>query len=100
MMGLEEQLSDLAYRGAAAAIRDHLRNATSPTGELLVTPAEAGRRLGGLSESYVRDNLIARGHLDVVTGVGRGLKVTVDSLHRFVADRARNHAAPSLRGVA
>lgn len=102
MDGLEQTLADLAYRGAAAAVRDHLRNTASPTGELLVTVDEAARRLGGLSTSYVRDTLIAQGHLDVVEGVGRGVKVTVDSLNRFVAAHAVNATQPQrgLRGVA
>lgn len=102
MGDLEQRLADVAYRGAAAAVREHMRNTASPTGELLVTVTEAGRRLGGVSASYVRDTLIAQGHLDVIEGVGRGTKVTVDSLNRFVAAHAVNATQPQrgLRGVA
>ena len=85
---LEALIEDAAARGAAKAVQSQLRHHEAPAdGVLLVTPKEAGRRLGGLSESYVRDVLMARGEVEVIHGVGRGLKVTVRSLARLVDRR-------------
>lgn len=89
LFSIEDRIVQAAARGAHAAVAEQLRSIVSPDGTLLVSTTEAGRRLG-VSESTVRVQLIPAGDLDVVEGVGRGMKVTVESLNRFVAARSVN----------
>lgn len=71
-------------------VRDEIRAALAgiqtDDQQLLVSTAEAGHRLD-VSDERIRE-LLAAGELTAVHGVGRGAKVTVQSLREYVVRQA------------
>ncbi len=99
-MTIEDQITATVHRAVAAALRaERHEQFADDTGELLVSYAEAGRRLD-VSADTIRQ-MADLGDLDKVTGIGRGAKVTVESLHRWVKDHTTNAVTSSFpRSVA
>lgn len=88
---LDEALSRLVEqataRGVAAALAEQAARAdVDGHGELLVSVNEAARRLDVGKDTVYQ--LITDGELDTVEGIGRGTKVVVESLRRWVHTRA------------
>lgn len=88
-MTIDDQITAAVTRGVAAALRaartdEHV----SDDGQLLVSYAEAARRLD-VSPDTIRQ-MVHLGDLDKVEGIGRGGKVTVESLHRWVQGHTTN----------
>lgn len=96
-MTLDEQIVGIVARAVTAALRAERREqSVDDAGELVVSAAEAGRRLD-VHEDTIRQ-MVQLGDLDAVYGLGRGMKITVASLRRWVEQHTTN-ATQQLRNV-
>lgn len=96
----EGTLEHAIYTAARQGARDGVAQALEEQGgaqQLLVTVAEAADMLG-VSKHTVYDELVDTGLVEVVEGLGRGMKITVASLQTHVADVAT--AKATMRAVA
>lgn len=95
-MTLDEQIVGVVARAVTAALRAERQEQTvDDTGQLVVSAAEAGRRLD-VHQDTIRQ-MVQLGDLDAVYGLGRGMKVTVASLHRWVEEHTTNAIKPLRR---